>query len=85
MEVIVGKALANEDKIYPKISAPVLILKADADKQTREKHLKAASALAHGKIVHVDGATHQVRLDKPDEAERQIRGFLAGLNQDSHK
>ena len=82
VEVIIGKALANEDKIYPKIKAPVLILKADADKQTREKHLKTTPALANGKIIHVDGSTHQVRLDKPDETERQIRSFLAGLNRD---
>ena len=85
VEVIVGKALANEDKIYPKISAPVLILKADAGRETREKHLKAASDLANGTIVHIDGATHQVRLDKPDETEHQIRRFLAGLNRDSHE
>ncbi len=85
VEVIIGKALANEDKIFPKITAPVLILKADADPETRKKHLKAASGLANGKIVHIEGATHQVRLDKPDETEHQIRHFLGGLNQNSHE
>jgi len=85
VEVIIGKALADEDKIFPKITAPVLILKADANPETRKKHLKAASTLAQGKIVHVDGATHQVRLDKPDETEHLIRTFLAGLDQDSHE
>ena len=80
VDVIIGKALAQEDKIYPHITAPVLILKADADDQARKKHLMAVSALVNGKIVHIDGATHQVRLDKPNVAEHQIRNFLAGLN-----
>jgi len=57
----------------------VLILKADADDDTRKRHIKAASVLPNGKIVHVEGATHQVRLDRPAETERQIRDFLAGL------
>ena len=79
VDVIIGKALSNEDKTYPKITAPVLILKADADEDTRKKHIKAASVLPNGKIVHIEGATHQVRLDRPTETERQIREFLADL------
>jgi pimeloyl-ACP methyl ester carboxylesterase len=80
VEVIRGEGLRNPNKIYPKIIAPTLILKADADKDNREKHIKIAELLPNGKLVHIDGATHLVRQDKPAETERQIRIFLDGLN-----
>jgi pimeloyl-ACP methyl ester carboxylesterase len=80
VDVIRGEGLGKPDKIYPKIMVPTLILKADADKDNRQKHLKVAELLPNGKLVHIDGATHLVRQDKPAETERQIRIFLDGLN-----
>jgi pimeloyl-ACP methyl ester carboxylesterase len=80
VDVIRGEALREPGKIYPKVIAPTLILKADADKDNRQKHLKVAGLLPNGKLVHIDGATHLVRQDKPVETERQIRIFLEGLN-----
>lgn len=80
VDVLLGEGLRNPNKIYPKIIAPTLILKADANKDNREKHLKVAELLPNGKLVHIDGATHLVRQDKPVETERQIRSFLDGLN-----
>ncbi|MHC4205661.1 MAG: alpha/beta fold hydrolase [Planctomycetota bacterium] len=80
VDVIRGEALRQPDKIYPKIIAPTLILKADADKNNRQKHVKVAELLPNGKLVHIDGATHLVRQDKPEETERQIRIFLKNLN-----
>ncbi len=66
-------------EIYSKIIAPTLILKADAAEENRKKHLEIAGLLPNGKLVHIDGATHLVRQDKPAETERQIRAFLDGL------
>lgn len=66
-------------KEYPRIIASTLILKADANKESRKKHIEVAALLPKGKIVHIDGASHLVRLDKPQETERQIRSFLAEL------
>jgi pimeloyl-ACP methyl ester carboxylesterase len=79
VEVIRDGALREPGKVYPKVTAPTLILKADADTENRQKHLKIAELLQNGKLIHIDGATHLVRLDKPTETERQIRIFLDGL------
>jgi len=66
-------------EIYSKIIAPTLILKADAAEENRKEHLEVAGLLSNGKLVHIDGATHLVRQDKPVETERQIRAFLDGV------
>ncbi len=71
---------APPNEIYPKIVAPTLILKADAKAESRRKHMKIAGLLPNGKLVHIDGATHLVRQDKPAETERQIRAFLDELD-----
>jgi pimeloyl-ACP methyl ester carboxylesterase len=80
VDVLSGKGIGDPEEIYPKIIAPTLILKADADEESRKKHLDIAGLLPNGKLVHIEGAGHLVRLDKPAEAERQIRAFLAGLD-----
>jgi pimeloyl-ACP methyl ester carboxylesterase len=80
VDVIRGEALREPSKIYPNIIAPTLILKADADTNNQQKHFKVAELLQNGKLIHIDGATHLVRQDKPAETERQIRIFLDGLN-----
>ncbi|MHC4120656.1 MAG: alpha/beta fold hydrolase [Planctomycetota bacterium] len=68
---------APPEQLYPRLSAPTLILKADAEQESRKKHIEIANLLPNGKLVHIDGATHLVRQDKPVETERQIRSFLA--------
>jgi pimeloyl-ACP methyl ester carboxylesterase len=80
VDVLRDEDLRQPNKIYPRILVPTLILKADADKERRAKHLKIAGLLPNGKLVHIDGASHLVRLDKPAETERQIRDFLDGLD-----
>ena len=47
----------------PRIASPVLILKADADEETRQKNEAAAAALTNGKLVHIKDAGHNVRRD----------------------
>lgn len=80
IDILHGEGLGDPVKTYPKITAPTLILKADADKDSRQKHLKVAGLLPNGKLVHIDGASHLVRKDKPVETEHQIRIFLDGLD-----
>lgn len=80
VDVLLDGGLREPNKIYPKIKVPTLIIKADADKDSRKNHIKIAALLPYGKLVHIDGATHLVRQDKPAETERQIRSFLDGLN-----
>ena len=79
IDILHGEGFGDPIKIYPKIIAPTLILKADADKKSRQEHLKVAGLLPNGKLVHIDGASHLVRKDKPVETEKQIRIFLDSL------
>ena len=80
VNVIKDASLREPNEVYPKIIVPALILKADADEANRKKHIETAKLLPNGKLVHIDGASHLVRMDKPAETERQIRAFLAGLD-----
>jgi pimeloyl-ACP methyl ester carboxylesterase len=66
-------------ELFPKITVPTLILKADADAATRQENEKVAALLAKGKIVHIDGAGHNVRRDRKPETVAALRTFLKGL------
>ncbi len=74
-----GEGFGDATKIFPKITVPTLILKADADAKHRERHQRVARLLAHGRLVHLAGAGHVIRHDRPAEVERELRAFLAGL------
>lgn len=80
IDILYGEGFGDPIKMYPKIIAPTLILKADADKDSRQQHLKVAELLPNGKLIHIDGTSHLVRKDKPVETESQIRIFLDSLN-----
>ena len=66
-------------ELFAKISAPTLILKADADAETREKNKAVAAVLKHGKIVHIDGAGHNVRREQKAALLEALKAFLATL------
>ncbi|MCC7341679.1 MAG: alpha/beta hydrolase [Bryobacterales bacterium] len=66
-------------ELFPKMTAPVLILKADADAAVRAENGKVAALLPNGKIVHIDGAGHNVRRDRKAETVAALRAFLRGL------
>lgn len=66
-------------EILPKITAPTLILKADAQGDLRKKNEEAAALLPKGKIVHIDGAGHNVRRENKPMALATTKAFLAGL------
>jgi pimeloyl-ACP methyl ester carboxylesterase len=63
----------------PKITAPILILKADAPPEARAADLQAAKALKNGKLVHLDGARHNLHHDKRAQTVQLITEFLNGV------
>lgn len=66
-------------ELLPKITAPTLILKAWAEPDVRAENEKVAKLLPHGKIVHIEGAGHNVRRDEKQKTIAAMRGFLSGL------
>ena len=64
--------------LLPKITAPTLILKADADDALKKQNEQVASLLKTGKIVHIKGAGHNVRREGKEETIRVMKAFLAG-------
>jgi pimeloyl-ACP methyl ester carboxylesterase len=67
-----GNALA-------KITAPALILKADASPEVRKANEEAAKVMQHGKLVHIDGAAHNLHHDQLARTVQEVRQFLSGL------
>ena len=61
---------------FPSITAPTLILKADADDDARLGHAEAVSLLPDGEIVYVEGAGHNVRRDAPQATIEALRTFM---------
>jgi pimeloyl-ACP methyl ester carboxylesterase len=65
-------------ELFSKISAPTLILKADAEGDLRKQNEEVASRLAKGKIVHITGAGHNVRRENKAQTLEVLRAFLSG-------
>ncbi|HEC03634.1 MAG TPA: alpha/beta hydrolase [Phycisphaerales bacterium] len=66
-------------ELFAKITAPTLILKADAQGDERKKNEEVARLLKNGKIVHVEGARHNVRRDQKARLLKALKAFLAEL------
>ena len=64
--------------LFPKITAPTLILKADADDALKKQNEQVAGLLKSGKIVHIKGAGHNVRREGKEETIQVLRAFLSG-------
>ena len=64
--------------LFPKIAAPTLILKADADDAMKKQNEDVAALLTRGKIVHIKGAGHNVRREGKEETISVLKAFLAG-------
>ena len=79
VDILHGDGFSDAGVTYPRLLVPTLILKADANADSRKKHLEIASLLPKGRLVHIDGAGHVIRNDKPEDTEREIRSFLSGL------
>jgi pimeloyl-ACP methyl ester carboxylesterase len=65
-------------ELFPKITAPTLILKADAQGDLRKQNEEVASRLPKGKIVHIEGAGHNVRRENKAQTIEVMKAFLSG-------
>ncbi|HEY8548344.1 MAG TPA: alpha/beta hydrolase [Vicinamibacterales bacterium] len=65
-------------ELFPKITAPTLILKADAQGELRAQNEEVARLLPKGKIVHIAGAGHNVRREGREETIEVMKAFLNG-------
>jgi pimeloyl-ACP methyl ester carboxylesterase len=66
-------------ELLPKIAVPVLILKADAKDDIKAQNEKIAAMIPRGKIVHIQGAGHNVRRENLKQTVDELRGFLKAL------
>ena len=66
-------------ELFTKITAPTLILKADAQGEERKQNEKVAALLENGSIVHIEGAGHNVRRDQKDRLLKALKAFLGEL------
>ncbi len=62
--------------VLPRIGAPTLILRADGGEEQKRKDFEVARLLDNGTLVHVEGAGHNVRRDRPEAAMGYLREFL---------
>jgi len=69
----------STSELFPKITAPTLILKADAQGEVRQQNEEIARLLKNGKIVHIEGAGHNVRRDQKQRTLDALKPWLAGL------
>jgi pimeloyl-ACP methyl ester carboxylesterase len=67
-------------ELLPKIVAPTLILKADAQGEARQQNEEIARLLKQGKIVHITGAGHNVRRENKSMTIETMRAFLSGTS-----
>ena len=65
--------------LFTRISAPTLILKADAQGDLRKQNEEVAGRLKSGRIVHITGAGHNVRREGKEQTLQVLREFLGGL------
>ena len=65
--------------LFEKITAPTLILKADAQGDDRVKNEQVAGILRNGRIVHIEGAGHCVHRDRMSQSLAVLREFLSDV------
>jgi pimeloyl-ACP methyl ester carboxylesterase len=66
-------------ELLPKIAAPTLILKADAQGELRDANNAAAKLLPKGALVHITGAGHNVRRENKEMTVAEMKKFLGSL------
>ena len=66
-------------ELFTKITAPTLILKADANAEDRVKNEAVARILKNGTLVHIEGAGHNVRREQKALLLRDLKAFLEKL------
>lgn len=66
-------------QLFQEITAPTLILKADAPAEVRRQNDEVTDVLQNGAIVHIDGAGHNVRRDQREGLLKSLKAFLAQI------
>jgi pimeloyl-ACP methyl ester carboxylesterase len=74
-----GRGGVNVAETLGKIKAPALILKADAPPDTRRANEEAAKVLKQGKLVHINGAGHNLHHDERTQTVSVLQSFLNSL------
>jgi len=74
------KALPFLKDVFPNVSCPVLILRAEVDPDTAEEDQKITRKLARGKLIHLKGAGHNIRRDQFAETLHYIQEFLKDIS-----
>ncbi|WP_162389776.1 alpha/beta fold hydrolase [Spirosoma endbachense] len=69
----------NTADALAKIKVPALILKADAPPEVRKANEEAARVMQRGKLVHMDGAGHNLHHDKLAKTVDVLNEFLKTL------
>ena len=59
-----------------KITVSALILKADAPPEVRKANEEAAKVMPHGRLVHIDGAAHNLHHDQLARTVEELTKFL---------
>lgn len=80
IDILHGEGFGDAAETYARITIPTLVLRADVDEAARAKDMEIVGLLKHGRLVHVEGAGHLIRLDRPDVTEREMRAFLQSLD-----
>ena len=62
-----------------KIPVPALILKADAPPEARKANEEAVTVMKNGKLVHIDGAAHNLHHDQRKRTVEVLTEFLKAL------
>lgn len=66
-------------ELLPKITAPLLIIKADAQGEAKTANEETTRLAPKGQIVHIKGAGHNVRREGKQDTFDAMKKFLAGL------
>lgn len=74
-----GARRMSTSETLSKIKVPALILKADATPEIRGANNEAAKVLENGKLVHIDGAGHNLHHDRRAKTVEAITEFLGSL------
>lgn len=69
----------STENALAKIQVPTLILKADAPPEVRKTNEEAAKVMQKGKLIHIDGAAHNLHHDQLAKTVEVLNEFLKTL------